>query len=108
MLLKPKYKQMLLDLFSEITMPIEVWAYRSWVKGTAHNGSDLDLVIRSKDGNKIPIDILVELKEKIRESNVPILMELFDWERLPQSFHKNIEACHEVLFPVSENILNEP
>jgi len=108
MLLKPKYKQMLIDLFSEVTLPIEVWAYRSRVKGTAHDGSDLDLVIISKDGNKIPIELLMELKEKIRESNVLLLVELFDWERLPESFHKNRQACHEVFFPVQENLLNEP
>ena len=103
MLLKSKYKQMLLDIFSELTLPVEVWAYGSRVSGTAHDGSDLDLVLMSKDGKKIPIDILIELKEKIRDSNVPILVELFDWARLPESFHKNIEACHEVFFPVPEN-----
>ena len=107
MLLKPKYKQMLLELFSEITLPIEVWAYGSRVKGTAHDGSDLDLGIISRDGEKVPMNILMELKVKIRESNVPILVELFDWERLPESFHKNIEACHELLFPNPENILND-
>lgn len=98
---------MLLDLFSELTLPVEVWAYGSRVKGTAHDGSDLDLVIINKNGEKIPIDILMELKEKIRDSNVPILVELFDWARLPESFHKNIEACHEVFFPVQENLANE-
>lgn len=108
MLLKSKYKQMLLDLFSELTIPVEIWAYGSRVKGTAHDGSDLDLVIIGKDGKMIPTDILVELKEKISESNIPILVELFDWARLPESFHKNIEACHEVLFPVPPRIFTEP
>lgn len=104
MLLKSKYHQMLLDIFSQLTIPVEIWAYGSRVKGTSHDGSDLDLVIIGKDGKKIPIDILTELKEKISESNVPILVELFDWARLPESFHKNIEACHEVFFPVPQNI----
>jgi len=94
---------MLLDIFSGLTLPVEIWAYGSRVRGTAHDGSDLDLVIIARDGKKIPIDILLELKEKISESNVPILVELFDWARLPESFHKNIEACHEVFFPVPEN-----
>ena len=107
MLLKSKYKQMLLDIFSELALPVEVLAYGSRVKGTAHDGSDLDLVIKTMDGKKIPIDILMELQEKIRDSNVPILVDLFDWARLPESFHKNIEACHEVFFPVQDNIPNE-
>jgi len=108
MLLKSKYKQILLGIFSEITIPVEVWGYGSRVKGTAHDGSDLDLVIITSDRGKLPINILIELKEKIRDSNIPILVELFDWARLPETFHKNIEACHEVLFPVTANNLNEP
>lgn len=107
MILKPKYKQILLDIFSELTLPGEVWAYGSRVTGTAHDGSDLDLVVRTRDGEKLPIELLMELQEKIRDSNVPILVELFDWARLPASFHKNIEACHEVFFPVPENIADE-
>jgi uncharacterized protein len=108
MLLKSKYKQILLDIFSGLTVSVEVWAYGSRVKGTAHEGSDLDLVLITKDRKKLPINILNELKEKIRDSNIPILVELFDWERLPETFHKNIEACHEVFFPIPANILNEP
>jgi predicted nucleotidyltransferase len=68
------------------------------VNGTAHEGSDLDLVIRTHDLGKLPADIYLALKEKIQESNIPIVVELFDWARLPESFHKNIEAQHEVLY----------
>ena len=98
MLLKTKYKQMLLDLFSEVILPIEVWAYGSRVKGTAHDGSDLDLVIMTKDGNKIPIELLIELKEKIRDSNVPILVDLFDWAREVET-----RGAGEILFTSMDN-----
>jgi len=98
MLLRSKDKQALISIFSLVDYPMEVWAYGSRVDGTAHEGSDLDLVIRSKNGEKIPGDILVELKDSIRESNIPVLVELFDWARLPESFHRNIEAHHEVLY----------
>lgn len=108
MLLKSKYKQMLLEIFSGVSVPIEVWAYGSRVKGTAHEGSDLDLVILTPDRKKLPVDVLTDLKEKIRESNIPILVELFDWARLPESFHKNIDACHEVLLSFSYDKTNEP
>jgi predicted nucleotidyltransferase len=98
MLLRNKDKQALINIFSWVNYPMEVWAYGSRVDGTAHEGSDLDLVIRCKNGEKIPIDTFAELKDTIRESNIPILVELFDWARLPESFHRNIEAHHEVLF----------
>ncbi len=107
MLLKNKYKKMLLDIFSVLSVPVEVWAYGSRVKGTAHEGSDLDLVILTPDRAPMSIDLLLELKDKIRNSNIPILVELFDWARLPESFHKNIEACHEIFYNVSVDFLNE-
>jgi uncharacterized protein len=103
MFLKIKYQQILLDIFSEVTLPIEVWAYGSRVNGTAHDGSDLDLVVLTPDRQKLPADLFIELKEKICESNIPILVDLFDWARLPESFHRNIEARHEVLFSNIEN-----
>jgi hypothetical protein len=36
------------------------------------------------------------------------VVELFDWARLPESFHHNIEAQHEVLYSNLGMILNEP
>lgn len=108
MLLKSKYKQILLDIFSGFPVSAEVWAYGSRVTGSAHEGSDLDLVILTPDRKKLPLDTLMELKEKIRESNIPILVELFDWARLPESFHKNIEATHEVFYRPEWDIIHEP
>ena len=108
MLLRQKDKQTLLQIFSAVAAPIEVWAYGSRVSGTAHEGSDLDLVILRKDRQKLPIDIFMELKEKITESNIPIIVELFDWARLPESFHRNIEAQHEILFSNLQLTVNEP
>jgi predicted nucleotidyltransferase len=98
MLLREKDKQRLLQIFASVAMPFEVWAYGSRVNGSAHEGSDLDLVIRSPDAAPIPYDDYDTLCEKIRESNIPILVELRDWARLPESFHKNIERQYEVLF----------
>ena len=108
MLLRNKDKQTLLQIFSSLHMPFEVWAYGSRVNGTAHEGSDLDLVIRSQNGEKLPIDQLMDIKEKIRQSNIPMVVELFDWARLPESFHANIEAHHEVLFSNKIMTVNEP
>jgi uncharacterized protein len=77
----------------------EVWAYGSRVSGTAHDTSDLDLVVRH------PADLQVkqasafwDLKEAISESNLPLLIELFDWARLPPAFWDNITAQYVVLY----------
>jgi predicted nucleotidyltransferase len=98
MLLREKDKQTLLQIFSSATLPIEVWAYGSRVNGNAHQGSDLDLVVRSKNFKPLPADLFVELSEKIKDSNIPILVELRDWAMLAESFHKNILGHYEVLY----------
>lgn len=98
MILRDKDKETLLNIFLAFQVSFEVWAYGSRVQGTAHSGSDLDLVLRTQNLEKLPIDILLEIKENIQQSNIPIIVELFDWARLPESFHRNIEAQHEVLF----------
>ena len=108
MLLRDKDRQSLLQIFSSVKTPIEVWAYGSRVTGTAHDGSDLDLVARSPDLKPLPIDIYLELREKITNSNIPILVELWDWAKLPESFHKNIEKQFEVLYSNFAMTLNEP
>ncbi|TLV02739.1 nucleotidyltransferase family protein [Dyadobacter luticola] len=101
MLLREKDRQTLQEIFTSADAPVEVWAYGSRVNGTAHNGSDLDLVIRSEDLKPLPWDTLADLKERIRESNIPILVELHDWSRLPSSFHANIVRQYEVIFDPS-------
>jgi predicted nucleotidyltransferase len=116
MLLDKNDKQALVQIFSEVPVPIEVWAYGSRVNGTAHEGSDLDLVIRGKGPKVLALEITTELCEKIRDSNIPILVELRSWSNLPDRFRRNIEQNYEVLFDSlwssqeesKENRLNEP
>ena len=107
-MLREKDKVRLITILESMQIPFEVWAYGSRVNGTAHEGSDLDLVIRTPTLQKLPINIFLDLKEKIQESNIPIVVEIFDWARLPESFHRNIESQHEVLYNNSIMILNEP
>jgi len=77
----------------------EVWAYGSRVNGTAHDTSDLDLVVRH------PADLTArqgsdfwKLKDALSESNLPLLVEVFDWATLPPAFWDNIREQHIVLY----------
>lgn len=108
MLLRNKDREKLMSIFSIAAPGFEVWAYGSRVTGEAHEGSDLDLVMRSHDLQKIPLDLYLDLKDKINQSTIPIVVELFDWARLPQSFQRNIEARHEVLFSNLNTTVHEP
>lgn len=98
MILREKDKQVLIQLFSRIEKPIEVLAYGSRVNNTAHEASDLDLVIRTKNNEQISQQVYANLQEQLKQSNIPILVELRDWTTLPESFHQQIEKKCEVIY----------
>ena len=108
MMLPERYKNMLIAIFETARQPVEVWAYGSRVNGDAHAGSDLDLVVLAANHQPLPIAEVTALQKRIRESNIPILVELRDFYRLPESFRKNIAANHEVLFSHELHLASEP
>ncbi len=95
--LLPRHREMLVALLREHLPGIEAWAYGSRVNGQSHDGSDLDLVLRSPDLQKIPIGQVADFREALRESNIPFLVEAHDWARLPKGFHPEIERGYVVL-----------
>lgn len=64
-----------------------VWAYGSRVSGSAHEGSDLDLVIIDFG---VPKGNIYLLREAFSESNIPILIDIRYWKDLPPSFQEEI------------------
>ena len=76
---------------------VEVWAYGSRVNGRSHDGSDLDLVLRSPKLAEIDISRLADFIEALQDSTIPFLVEARDWARLPESFYHEIEREHVVL-----------
>lgn len=84
-------------LLAQYTPHAEVWAYGSRVTGGAHEGSDLDVVLRNPTDLTHDVDGWVELKEALQESALPLLVEVHLWPRLPAMFHRNIEAGYVVV-----------
>ena len=84
------------DLLRKHVPQCEVWAYGSRVSGQNHDASDLDLVVRAPSLKPVgpPLN---SLREALRDSNVPILVQVHDWARLPESFHREIEQRHVVI-----------
>ena len=96
MLIRPQDKEQIISLAKQtLNQPLKLWAYGSRVNGEAHDTSDLDLVLISKDGEKVAISEYINFKEALRDSNIPILIQILDWQRIPESFHKNILANYE-------------
>ena len=95
--LQPRHRKQIEAMLREHLPDVEVWAYGSRVNGRGHGGSDLDLVLRGPDLQRLPIGKLSDLTEAFRESNIPFLIEARDWARLPEGFHREIERDYVVL-----------
>jgi uncharacterized protein len=89
-------RNFLVTLFHKKVPEAQVLAYGSRVSGVGHSGSDLDLVVRLKNG-PIPSKILADLRECITNSSLPFVVDLHDWAVLPPAFQEEIEKKHIVL-----------
>lgn len=90
-----------LDLNPEVLIELEgiirdilpmhdVWAFGGRVKHQAHSGSDLDLVIRNPSQLDKPSHELLVFKSALRDSNIPILIDVVDWAKLTEPFRREI------------------
>ena len=91
-----RYRKQLEALLRQHVPDVEVWAYGSRVSGESHAGSDLDLVLRGLSLEPLGGEYL-DLIAALEESNIPILIQVFDWARLPASFHQEIKRDYVVL-----------
>ena len=95
--LQSAHHRRLLELLAEHASEAEVWAYGSRVNGQAHDGSDLDLVVRNRDAPDQPFQRLYLLRDALEESALPILVEVLDWAELPDAMRREVERSHIVL-----------
>jgi uncharacterized protein len=98
MILREKDKKTLIGIFSSVDYPMDILAYGSRVNGDAHSGSDLDLAVRGKNSQSLPVDVFSNLFKKIQDSNIPILVDIKDFYSLPSKFRENIESKCEVFY----------
>ena len=72
-----------------------VWAFGSRAGGKARKYSDLDLVVVGSE--PIPNYIYDQLVEDFDESELPIRVDLLDWNRIDDTFKPYILEHHVVL-----------
>ena len=99
--------RMVLDVLERCVPGSEVWAYGSRVNGGCHDASDLDLVVRRGRGNARGEMSLGAVREAFSESNIPIRVDVHDWDWLPEHFRDEIERGYVVL-PVGVGAGNSP
>lgn len=92
--LKPRHLNLLQQILKTHLAESEVWAYGSRVKGKAHDGSDLDLVVHHVP-NQIAFQACVDA---LKNSTLPMLIDIHCWEDLPQEFQQNILKHYVVVY----------
>jgi predicted nucleotidyltransferase len=98
--LRPEWLDIIRRIFAIHLPEVEVIAYGSRVNGTAHGGSDLDLVVRNRNNPQLPVGNLGAVRDALTESNLPILVDIQDWARIPDGFREEIERTGVAIFPL--------
>ena len=105
--LSPRHREEIKALLHKHLPGVEVWAYGSRVNVRSHDGSDLDLVLRSPRLAEIDTSRLADFIEALQDSTIPFLVEVRDWARLPESFHCEIERAHVALVVADQDDRSE-
>lgn len=92
--IEPKYLKMLKDIFNNYCPKAEIWAYGSRIKGEAHSGSDLDLVVKNFNDDNV---YLFELQELLSDSNIPFIVDIHEFDKLPESFQEEIKKDYIII-----------
>lgn len=88
--LRPEWLEIMRLLLALHVPDAEVLAFGSRVQGTAHQGSDLDLVVRNPSEMEKPQTNLSSLQQAFSDSKLPILVDVLDWATLPENFRNEI------------------
>jgi predicted nucleotidyltransferase len=74
-----------------------LWAFGSRVKNTNHDASDLDLVVVPYEHSSHDSDGIHAFQSLLQESDIPILVQVLNWQNIPPSFQKQILQEKEVM-----------
>lgn len=92
--ISPKHLEEVRKILHQHLPRVQVWAFGSRVTAEAAEGSDLDLVVHSPDGEALPLG---RVREAFRDSNLPFTVELLDWATIPERFRREIFKNYEVV-----------
>lgn len=102
----PQHLEIVTDILRRHLPDREVWAYGSRVTGRSWRYSDLDLVALGD----LPIGAMLmdDLLNDLSETLLPYIVELKDWQRIPQHWRDEILRCYAVVHsPEREKAVNE-
>lgn len=89
---EPHHLEMVQSVLSRHVPYKVVWAYGSRVKWTATERSDLDIVVFSASDRE-----LGNLKDAFDESEIPFIVQVLNWESIPDDFKENIKQKYYIM-----------
>lgn len=95
----PRHLAMLHEVLRAHLADVEIRAYGSRVNGESHEASDLDLVALLPERGMDAFTRLHAAREALTESNLPIRVDLLDWNSIPAAFQREIERAYVVIQP---------
>jgi uncharacterized protein len=95
--LSKKHLDIVQELLKKHVPTADVWVYGSRITGHAHEGSDLDLVLRNPNDVSLMVQGYDDLIGAIQKSMLPMLVDVHVWSHLPQAFYANILEHYAVL-----------
>lgn len=87
--LAPKHMELVREILQREVPQCEVRAFGSRVRGTAQPFSDLDLALVA--GEKLDWRLLEKVRDAFSESDLPFMVDISDWQSLPDSLRQMIE-----------------
>jgi uncharacterized protein len=93
--LEEEYLNDIKKILKDIVPDYEVLVFGSRVNGKSWKYSDLDLAIKGE--NPVDFRIIEKLKDALSESNLPIMVDVIDWNNISEEFKKVIEKGYEVI-----------
>lgn len=93
--LAPQHLATVRRILAEQVPECEVRVFGSRVSGTAKDYSDLDIALVGS--SQLEIARLGRLREALQESDLPIRVDVLDWNAIPESFRNVIDRDFEVL-----------
>ena len=75
-----------------------VLVFGSRIKGTHKKYSDLDLAFKLTDNAKLGFSRIAKIKEAFEESNIPIKVDVIDYNAASAEFRRIIDSGYVVIF----------
>lgn len=87
--LEPRHLASVREILAHHLSDARVWCYGSRVNGTARKFSDLDLALERAGG--VPSSTMEDLRWAFSESDLPIRVDIVDWDALDPEFRAAID-----------------